>query len=304
MDEVNGRLLHVLKSHWGAGKPTGVPRFSHYMKKAFPEIVNVNFCDVDDYTFKYGDVVITDNHLAVNFPEHVVKIIVHHGCARTHFERDPGWRNKNNEILCLLQEEMFLCDHVTFVAPSAWVAQQFKEVSRVRAAWSYAYYPLIIPHWVPTPVPMTVQTTPRPIILGDWRGYNKGEEVAKVLIDKLPHLEFVQLKYDAADAGARDRCYQQADAYLCLSLSEGAPYSVADAEARYLPIITTKVGNCFEFNNIHLIDDLENWDAVGAVILKALSEPVKPSFYDEWSFGKWRTAWQDAIDVAQAGATS
>lgn len=282
------RLFHLCQAHWGSGKPTGVPRFSRHFKQAFPQVLDITPADIGRCALGSSDVVVADNHLTLLIPRGIHTIGVHHGCAQTHYDRDHSWRSGWSKSLCNQQKEMFNRPGRKWVAPSGWVADQFAQIAR-----PHPYDPVIVPHWVEPIRGMRAQN-PRPVIIGDWRGPNKGAPVIEHLRRACPQWEFRQLDFPADNDAARRRAYLDGDVYLCLSYSEGAPYSVADAEAADLPIVTTPVGNWMEFKNVYLIDREER-KSIAQRIEQALACKPVPGFYREWTFEKWKAAWTTVI---------
>jgi len=269
------------------GIATGVTRFDELLRRVFPEMRSVTSCPKE---LKKRDIVIADNHLSIQIPEGNRTIVVHHGCAKTHYERDPEWRTISNGFLVNDQRRMFCDENRTFVAPSAWVADQFLVVPQV----GIRYNPKIIPHWV-DPIPELPESG-KPIIIGDWRNHNKGSDSWKQLAALCPQWDFRPL--DFHDDAGRSRAFGEASLYLCLSLSEGAGYSVCDAEAANLPIVTTDVGNYREFTDCEVIrwQDRDNLQIVSDAIERKLNAGrVKPSFYRDYTFESWKSAWESVI---------
>lgn len=288
------RLLHLLVSHDVAR--TGVPRFSQYFQKAFPRVVNITLADLPAMRWAQDDVVITDNHMSVCVPGRVQTVVVHHGCAPYHYEVDSTWRNSATEAMATAQRLMFHVSNRIFVAPSKWVGETFRRYA------PSDYDPLVLPHWVPIisgKYPDKFLNYGKPVVIGDWRNFNKGAEVVPRLRLEMPEVEFVQL--DFSDRKLGDAYYLAADAYLCLSLSEGAPYSVADAEAAGLPIASTGVGNVYEFEDSWLIEDREKTSFVCDAVRGALggAKTRGPSFFEKHNFESWKAAWSVVIGEAE-----
>lgn len=281
------RLFHLLSSHDPEAR-TGVPRFSAYFEIAFQEVFNITPGVVGAVEWRKGDVCVTDNHLGMLLPPEVRAIVVHHGCASYHYEVDAAWRNAETERMVADQLAILKRPNTRFVAPSAWVRDRFREIAPM------GYAPTVIPHWVPLIDERRNCNFGKPVIIGDWRTANKGLGVIDRLRVKMPRYEFRQLDFDGDEA--RRATYRQADAYLCLSLSEGAPYAVADAEAASLPIVTTEVGNVHEFAGCRVIADRENVEQIGDALGAALANGrTMPSFFAEWTFKKWREAWEAVL---------
>jgi hypothetical protein len=265
---------------------TGVCRFDHSLRRVFPEMRSITTV----FTLNVDDVAIADNHLSKQVPHDVRTVVVHHGCAKTHFERDAAWRNPRTQHIVEEQREMFLLPNRTYVAPSWWVGQQFMFVCPRGSDYSCR----VIPHWVEVIEPMAKPK--RPVIIGDWRDYNKGAAMWRRLKMACPQWDFVPLSF--RDDQEKCRQYGEASLYLCLSLSEGGSYSMCDAESASLPIVTTDVGNYMEFSDCAVIrwQDRDNVDLVAKVIeTKLEAGRVRPSFYQDYTFETWREKWEAAL---------
>ncbi|HEY3253830.1 MAG TPA: hypothetical protein VGJ91_07775, partial [Polyangiaceae bacterium] len=96
----------------------------------------------------------------------------------------------------------------------------------------------------------------------------------------------------------RKEVYGNADAYLCLSMSEGGSFSVSDAEATSLPLITTDVGNYLEYTASQVIpwQKRDDTEFVKTEVERALSTARGPSFFESWTFDKWRKAWRTLLE--------
>jgi glycosyltransferase involved in cell wall biosynthesis len=262
------------------GAWTGVGRFDFSLRRVFPDMNSLTVLP----SLGPDDIVITDNHLSCEVPPKIRTVVVHHGCARTHFERDPAWRGERLQHVVELQQKMLEMPNRTFVAPSAWVAEQFGNGAKV------------IPHWVEPIEPLPKYGKPR--IIGDWRDNNKGYSTWQKLAAACPDFEFKPLQF--RDGAGRRAQYGAASLYLCLSLSEGGSYSVCDAEAAGLPFVTTDTGNYREFDDAEVIrwqdrDDLAL--VIDAVRRKVESGRRKPSYYASYSFAAWRSLWYEAIGI-------
>ena len=264
---------------------TGVSRFDAMLRRVFPGMRSMTLLPV----MNGEDVVVTDNHLSCDVPERVETVVVHHGCAATHFSRDPQWRTNGSRKAADKQVKMFFKANRRWVAPSAWVADEFSKVipDRMREV-------NVIPHWVQPISPLARQGKPR--IIGDWRDHNKGAIVWRKLAERYSQWEFQPLNF--RDDAGRCKQYGEASLYLCLSLSEGGAYSVCDAEAAELPIVTTDVGNYREFKDCEVIrwQDRNDLEAVGAAIERKLKAGrCLPSFYRDYTFEHWVGLWREVV---------
>ena len=271
---------------------SGVCRADETLRQVVPGLVSVSQLPA----LKPGDVVITDNHLATKVPADISTVVVHRGCAATHFERDPSWRNKTTQAMVTEQHAMFCQPNRVYVAPGKWVADEFRRHYNLGPR----YRPFIVPNWVEIIQPDNKPALP--VVIGDWRDWNKGAGHWRSIAALCPDVEFKQLKYDPASPQERRRIYSQASLYLCLSVSEGGPHSVADAEAARLPIVTTNVGNYQEFKDCMVMDwaDRERPARVAAAVRHKLEVGRRlESFYHTFTLAECRTRWQQVITAAR-----
>jgi len=281
------------------GARTGVPRFDAMLRRIFPGIESVTVLPKIDLTcledkaqklvsaLSPDDIVITDNHLSLAVPPDIRTIVVHHGCAATHYARDPKWRTPHTMASVEGQCRMFELPNRTWVAPSWWVGMQFCDVCPKGIEYSFK----TIPHWVEPIEPLPKSGKPK--IIGDWRDHNKGADLWAQLATRCRQWEFQPLSF--RDDAGRKRQYGDASLYLSLSLSEGGSYSVCDAEAANLPIVMTDVGNYAELDDAEVIrwQDRDNLDLVIAAIdRKVKAGRRKPSFYVSHTFDRWAGLWR------------
>lgn len=300
------RLFHLLSAFWEQNK-TGVPRFGKEFKKAFPETIEIRPIDVDQKSyseFRDDDVVVTDNHLALLLPDRVRKIVVHHGSAMYHYKVDPAWRSPQTKKMADDQREVIrrgleLESRTRFVAPSVWVGTQFGPSPEIGIMNPRTR---LIPHYVGGWEERGGGIRLGSTVIGDWRNFNKGSEAVARLSKILGQFEFVKLDFEAEDFRKKADLYGRADAYLCLSLSEGAPYSVADAEVFGIPIVSTFTGNVYEFEP-YVVKNRDDVDEVERALIAATRDRRRrvKTFYSDYRFEKWVSLWRDVIkEVAEA----
>ena len=224
-------------------------------------------------------------------PRRLRTIVLHHGCAQTHFNRDPDWRGAEPQRLCKAQRAMYGRENRWYVALARWTAEQFSAHYGVPPAE-------LLPSWV-EPIERRTRKPGRPVVLGDFRNFNKGRDTVARLATALPQFEFRQLKctYDT-----RKAAYEDADAYLCLSLSEGGSFAVSDGEAAELPLVTTNVGNHHEYTEARVIpwEARDNVEVVRRALEQALGSARGPSFFAGWTFESWRRAWLELVEKVAA----
>ena len=287
------RLISVVPQRFEDGGFSGVPRFDWELRRALPEINSVNTKWKTRAWLRWlalrepDAIVITGNETSLMVPDTLRTVVVHHGCAQTHFDRDPAWRGKMERGFCQAQRDMYLRPNRWFVSPAAWTAQQFSLHHGVPEAF-------VLPSWVES-IPRRVANNPRPIVLGDFRTVNKGSDVIARLRDAAPNVDFRVLSFTYEQ---RKEVYSSADAYLCLSMSEGGSFSVSDAEATRLPLISTDVGNYLEYTESRIIPWQKRDDTafVKAEVERALSTARGPSFFEAWTFERWRKSWRTLLE--------
>lgn len=269
----------------------GVCRFDYMLRQQIPGLQSVSRLP----ELKSNDIVITDNHLATEIPEEIHTIVMHHGCAATHFQRIKSWQNKQSQAMVTKQHSMFCARNRIYVAPSAWVADEFRR----NYLLGDRYRPIIAPYWVEL-----IESLPKwkpPVVIGDWRDENKGSTLWRSIAALCPECEFKQLQYDPSDQAARRKIYGAAALFLMLSASEGGAYSMADAEAASLPIVTTNVGNYREFEDCKVVnwEDRENPQSIAMAIMgKMTSGRRRDSFYKTATLAKARLKWAEIVDAA------
>jgi hypothetical protein len=287
------RLISLVPQRFEDGGFSGVPRFDWELRRALPEIKSINTklksrAWLHLLALREPDaIVITGNETSLMVPEKLRTVVLHHGSAQTHFDRDPGWRGSMEQGFCRAQRAMYTRPNRWYLSAARWTAEQFSHHHGVPLA-------PVLPSWVET-IPRLATQNARPVVLGDFRTFNKGSEVVAKLSAARPNLEFRDLKctYDK-----RKEVYGVADAYLCLSLSEGGSFSVSDAEATNLPLVTTDVGNYLEYSSSYVLPWQQRDDVslVLAQVDRALSAPRGPSFFEEWTFDRWRAAWRTMVE--------
>ncbi|HEY3254622.1 MAG TPA: hypothetical protein VGJ91_11765 [Polyangiaceae bacterium] len=286
------RLVSLVPYRFEDGQFSGVPRFDFELRRALPEIESVRISLWTRAWLKWlawrepDTIVITGGEDSLLVPSGLRTIAMHHGCAQTHFERDPDWRWGLPKRMCAAQRAQYALPNRWYVALAEWTAREFSRHYGVPQA-------AVLPSWV-EPIEKTPRAGERPVVLGDWRSINKGSGIVPRMRELAPHLELRQLKCTYQTRAAR---YAEVDAYLCLSLSEGGGFSVSDAEAARLPLVTTDVGNYLEYASSRIVPWQERDDAplVLREVEQALATPRGPSFFDDWTFEKWRKAWRDLV---------
>jgi len=287
------RLISLVPQRFEDGGYTGVPRFDWELRRALPELCSINTklhwrAWLKLIAWREPDaIVITGNETSLMVPDNLRTVVLHHGSAQTHFDRDPSWRGSMERGFCRAQRAMYQKPNRWYLSAAKWTAEQFSAHHGVPLA-------PVLPSWVES-IPRAKVRNARPIVLGDFRTFNKGSEVVEKLRTMRPDLEFRELKCTYEQ---RKDVYGAADAYLCLSLSEGGSFSVSDAEATTLPLVTTDVGNYLEYTESFVIP-WQKRDDVSLVLEtldRALAARRGPSFFEAWTLERWRAAWRTLLE--------
>lgn len=248
---------------------TGVPRFDYELHKAIPELITISKKRGKLPQLTNKDVVITSADFSLEIPENVKCIAVTHGVAKVHIDREPTWPGQlyvNNQLKLKNKDNLF------FISVSDFTSYYYKK------CYNIDIYKKIL-HSVDTkPIISTINKSNN--IIGDWRNNNKG----KYIIDKLKKIN--RFNFNTLKCGPynKSEAYSQNSIYLSLSLSEGNSYSILDAIACGLPVLSTNVGlfyndnmagcgeviNYKDRNNINIVldkleymyDNYDNYDTV------------------------------------------
>jgi len=271
----------------------GVPRFDNLIKTVFPNRIFIKAQEekhillelINEYCDKQL-LIITDNQFAIDIPAHIALIIIHHGIARTHSERDPLWTGETRDLCVNGQDEMLekRSPHNTiFIAISQFCIDEFTR----HYGEKYTRFPI---YHLPTPYDKfgfyveNKCNNSKPVIIGDWRDTNKGSHLVAELKIRFPEYEFRQMKtIDTTDMIQHNKqienIYNSADFYLSFSKSEGNSFSILDAFYYDLCVIGTNVGYLYELgDDLAYIYDWQftnNIDKISEIVKDAVSKSIK-----------------------------
>jgi hypothetical protein len=235
---------------------SGVPRYDYHIQLCFPnrvffqgphqKVQMINYIKNNNNPC----VVITDNHLACDVPTETPTILVHHGCAETHQERDPTWNN----TLCINgQRNMFNIrnpENTFIISCSQFCTDEFTK----HFGEKYKKFPnkLILHTSELEPCKQEKKYNKIPVILGNWSCKNKGSQSFNKLRETLKgEFEFRQLSTKSTNSLTEHndelkQIYGECDIYLQLSLAEGNSYATLDAFSQNLLVCGTDVGLLYE----------------------------------------------------------
>lgn len=232
----------------------GVARYDYQLSTVFPNRKWFQGPQQKDQMLAFlrktsNPIIITDNHLACDIPNEYPTILVHHGCARTHADRDPKWDPRTRDFIVAGQDAMLSYrDPATTLILS--ISQFCSDEFRKYYAQTYQRFQRIdLLSTTEFPDQIYKKTfNPRPVIIGNWPDYNKGQHLISPLAQRLGG-EFIFRGIGVPgmhDTGKHNQhkahAYASADIFLSLSLSEGFGYTIADAMASGLLVIGTDTG--------------------------------------------------------------
>lgn len=232
----------------------GVARFDYCLSKIIPDRIFFKGPDQIDELLKFYSenndyIIVTDNHLSSQIPEDIPLLVVHHGVARVHLEREPGWNNNWKNLCVYGQDLMFHLrkpNNTIFISPTKFCKNEFY---RIYGKQYKLYKNVYIPHVSELDIlKFKKKFNFRPVIIGNWSQKSKGSELIEDLKKELPQFKFKPLELDFKDKtieeynSIKQEMYISSDIYLCLSVVEGSSYSVLDAMLNNLLIVSTDVG--------------------------------------------------------------
>jgi|UniRef100_A0A6C0IXG1 hypothetical protein len=300
----------------------GVARFDYCLSLIFPnriffkgpEDINLllDFCKENN---KEDYIIITDNHLSSQIPDEIPLIVVHHGVARTHLEREPNWDIKWKNLCVYGQDLMFHLrspKNTVFVSPTIFCKNEF---GRIYGKMYNTYKNIYITHASELDE-LVYKTTfnKKPIIVGNWIQDSKGKHLIEELKMLLPEFEFKPLELDFKNKTIEEYnkekqdYYMSGDIYLCLSLVEGCSYSLLDAMLTNLLIVSTDVGIMENEVNKRTFVDL-SWNNLDVNLIcnkikyiwenkKDYFNKSREEYFKITSWDRWKKEWNNVINYS------
>jgi glycosyltransferase involved in cell wall biosynthesis len=248
-------IVHYCCGSYDKDNFGGVARYDYQISLAFPNRVFFQGPSEKKKMLAYlkrckNPLVITDNHLSCDVPNQYNILLVHHGVAQTHAEREPGWNAYWRDLCCNGQKRMLSYrdpQTTTILSVSKFCTDEFTRL-----------YPTLYPRFSHIDVLHCSELdenrykkkkswNDKPIVLGNWNDNNKGLGIVDVLKTQSDFI-FQDLKVsprnnDITDFNKRKQdIYLDCDIFLQISLSEGNSYSTLDALLCGLPIVASNVG--------------------------------------------------------------
>jgi hypothetical protein len=193
-------------------------------------------------------IIITDNHLACDIPNKYPVLLVHHGCGRTHAEREPLWDKYWKELCCNGQDKMLKYrnkENTWIISCSEFCTEEFGR--------HYEEYKLFRKMKILHSSEMDEREYKSkfneiPKILGNWQTENKGLKIIERLKQEGEYnfikLDVMPKKGETIENFNRRKqeIYKDCDIFLQLSLCEGNSYATLDALLCGLLVVGSNVG--------------------------------------------------------------
>lgn len=195
-------------------------------------------------------IVITDNHLSCDIPNDYKALVVHHGVAQTHAEREPEWDLYWKNLCCSGQYKMLYMrepEKTKFISTSTFCKEEFTR----HYEDDYRKFEVIdVLHSSEMDnKKFKIKWNSTPIVLGNWSDKNKGQRVIPEINEKLKDkFIFKSLRANLFGSNIKEfiknkqQIYLDSDIFLQLSFSEGNSYATLDALSCGLPVVASNVG--------------------------------------------------------------
>lgn len=235
----------------------GVPRYDSHIHKIFPDRKFFKGPSEKEQMLSYVNsirdqdpIIITDNHLACDIPNDFKVLLVHHGSAKTHAEREPLWNEYWKNLCCNGQRNMLYIRNpvnTRIISCSQFCTDEFsKHYSEIYNTFNNEK---ILHSSDFDETKYKTHFNSIPIILGNWSDANKGAHMITSLQTMLQNFVFRKLSIHVQNNESlnsfntrKQQMYLEADIYLSMSLSEGNSYAALDALLCGLVVVSTDVG--------------------------------------------------------------
>ena len=252
------QIIHYCCGSYEINDFGGVARYDHQIKLAFPDRKFFKGPEMKKEMLSYLEkcdkpIVITDNHLSLDIPNKYPLILVHHGSALTHAERDPHWDKYWKNLCCDGQKKM-----LDFRDPKK---TKIVSISQFCIDEFNKFFPKTYPIFNNYKILHSSELDENiykkkfnkiPVILGNWGQINKGRNIVSKLANTIKFIKFQQLNIRINKGNIekfnreKQQIYCNSDVFLQLSKCEGYSYAALDAVLCGIPLISTNVGFCYK----------------------------------------------------------
>ena len=314
----NRVIVHYCCGSYDLSQYGGEARYDYHIKLAFPKRIFVMQKDprLLELCKQHGNnlLVITDNHLSCDVPNHIKTLLVHHGVAETHAEREPGWNRYWKELCCNGQKKMlFYRDPKTtkIVSISQFCRDEFERIYKNNYTKFKIENLLHCSELNELNYKKSFNNIPN--IIGNWNGFNKGGHLINHLKNCCKEYNFNKLNVKIDRNGINDfnrrkqEIYLNNDMFLQLSLSEGNSYATLDALLCGLVVISTNVGlfykdvpeDCFvmlEWNKINDINYVKSKIEYGWKNRELISKNCREWYMKNCKLEDWKIKINKIVD--------
>lgn len=262
-------IIHYCCGSYYKGDFGGVARYDYHISKVFPNYIHFTGPQQKEEMLIYlknciNPIIITDNHLSCDIPNKYNIFLVHHGIAQTHSERDPEWSEYWRKLCCEGQKKMLYYrnpNNTKIISISQFCTDEFTKYYN-NIYTRYPIYKILHTSELNEQI-YKKKWNENPIVLGNWKGYYKGEHLIQNLkqssisldtnfIFKTLHTYPKSNKNTKHPIGInsildnwnkeKQDIYIKSDIFLQLSYHEGNSYATLDALLCGLPIVASNVG--------------------------------------------------------------
>lgn len=251
------KIVHYCCGSYFTGHIGGVARYEYQISKVFPTRVFYigpqKKNDMLEYLKNNPDaLVITDNHLACDIPNEYKVILVHHGVAQTHAEREPTWNEYWKNHCCSGQKKMLYYRNplnTYVVSISQFCTDEFMKY--YNDDYNKFGRESILHCSELDENKKKYNFNKKPIVLGNWVNENKGSKVVNVLKRyKDYNFRILNVRPNGSLTGEdlydfnvrKQKIYLESDIFLQISLCEGNSFAGLDALLCGLPVVASNVG--------------------------------------------------------------
>ena len=319
-----GKIVHFCANSYFHGSYGGVPRFDYQIWLAFPGRIFFSEKHVKDllvYLHNNRDaIVITDNHLSCHIPNHIKTFIVHHGCAKTTYDRNPTNGLHFFQYYTEPQKRMLQIRKprtTKIISISKACTDDFKKYYGDLYT-QFDRIDLLHPSELDENI-FKQEFNSKPIVLGNFLGIKKGATLIPKLKEQIKDFHFEQLNVKLTDCTPKgikefnkrkQDIYVKSDIFLQISNSEGNSYATLDALLCGLPIVSSNVGlfykdvpeDCFvklEWQRNHEVDYVRDKLRFAWENKESLSKKAREWYMTHCRFECWCEKIQRIVNDAE-----
>lgn len=250
-------IIHYCCGSYDIGDFGGVARYDYHISLLYPHRIFLKGPQQKKYLLNLLEnvdepLVITDNHLSCDIPNTYNILLVHHGSALTHAEREPQWSPYWKNLCCNGQENMLNYrepEKTKIISISQFCYDEFMR-----------FFPEIYPSFDNKLILHTseldennykITFNDKPNVLGNFKGFIKGEHIYNKLkstrcdfVFNTLNISYNKNKHKSYEEYNKEKqqIYINNDIFLQLSLCEGYSYATLDAFLSGNVIVATDVG--------------------------------------------------------------